>query len=160
VYVPDDGFYVHLSAYEKNPLTRYHALEDPVWNDSCLQFFVNFAPDKSDQYLTFEMNAGGGVWTGVGSSIKGRSHFTELLASPAYTYEVCDEFWSATLPIPMKLIEAIYGKIDFKPGYAFRGDFHKCGFETDPPHYLSWSKIETEKPDFHQQKFFGDLVIG
>ena len=31
--------------------------------------------------------------------------------------------------------------------------------KTAHPHYLSWSPIGTEKPDFHRPEFFGELVL-
>ena len=39
------------------------------------------------------------------------------------------------------------------------GNFYKCGDATLLPHYLSWSQIDTEQPDFHRPEFFGELLL-
>jgi hypothetical protein len=36
-------------------------------------------------------------------------------------------------------------------------NFYKCGDDTMQPHYLTWSPVSTERPDFHQPDFFGLL---
>ena len=44
--------------------------------------------------------------------------------------------------------------------HSLRANFYKCGDKTAHPHYLSWSPIHTEKPDFHRPEFFGELILG
>ena len=39
------------------------------------------------------------------------------------------------------------------------GNFYKCADGTDSPHYVSWSPIKTEKPNFHCPEFFGELIF-
>ena len=36
-----------------------------------------------------------------------------------------------------------------------RANFYKCGDKTLQPHFLSWSPIHSEKPDFHRPEDFG-----
>lgn len=44
----------------KKTLKRYKTDGDPVYKDSCLEFFINFYPNMlSRGYLNFEMNAFG-----------------------------------------------------------------------------------------------------
>lgn len=40
-------------------------------------------------------------------------------------------------------------------GTTWRGNLYKCGDSLEQPHYLSWSAIDTPKPDFHVPEFFG-----
>lgn len=40
-------------------------------------------------------------------------------------------------------------------GTSWRGNLYKCGDGLEQPHYLSWSAIDTPKPDFHVPEFFG-----
>ncbi|WP_350005689.1 carbohydrate-binding family 9-like protein, partial [Phocaeicola dorei] len=42
-------------------------------------------------------------------------------------------------------------------GMVVRANFYKCGDELQKPHFLSWSPIKIEKPDFHRPDFFGLL---
>ena len=37
------------------------------------------------------------------------------------------------------------------------GNFYKCGSKTAHPHYVSWSAIDGDKPDFHRPDCFGKL---
>ena len=63
--------------------------------------------------------------------------------------------WEVALLIPYKVFfkHAITG-LD---GMSIRANFYKCGDELQKPHFLSWSPIKIEKPDFHRPDFFGLL---
>jgi hypothetical protein len=63
--------------------------------------------------------------------------------------------WQITLAIPWET----FFKHDLKPvsGKKMRANFYKCGDELSVPHFVSWTKIKTEKPSFHQPDFFGGL---
>ena len=39
------------------------------------------------------------------------------------------------------------------------GNFYKCGDLTEIEHYLAWSPMTSEKPDFHRRQDFGTLVF-
>ncbi len=38
-------------------------------------------------------------------------------------------------------------------------NFYKCGDKLTVPHFVTWNSIGTNKPDFHQPKFFGELYF-
>jgi hypothetical protein len=38
-----------------------------------------------------------------------------------------------------------------------RGNFYKCGDSLSVPHFLSWQPIDNPTPNFHLEKFFGEL---
>ena len=38
-------------------------------------------------------------------------------------------------------------------------NFYKCGDNCRQPHYLSWSPIALEKPNFHCPEFFGEIMF-
>lgn len=40
-----------------------------------------------------------------------------------------------------------------------KANFYKCGDGLTVPHYLSWSPIVTEKPDFHRPEFFNQIKL-
>ena len=40
---------------------------------------------------------------------------------------------------------------------AVAANFYKCADGSSLPHYLSWSPIPVEKPDFHRPEYFGEL---
>ena len=55
--------------------------------------------------------------------------------------------------IPFETMEIPYEKLP----ESLRANFYKCGDGTSVPHFLSWSHIETETPDFHCPEFFGNM---
>lgn len=58
------GLAVRLTAWEREPKAVYTANGDPVYKDSCLEFFASFDA-HSQKYMNFEMNANG-AYLGVG----------------------------------------------------------------------------------------------
>lgn len=44
-------------------------------------------------------------------------------------------------------------------GKTIRANFYKCGDALKKPHFLSWSPINIEKPDFHRPDFFGEITF-
>lgn len=159
-YLRNTAFAVRLTAYEAEPLTRFAAPYDPVYTDSCLEFFANFAPASSDVYLNYEVNSAGAYLIGYGPSRAQRKPLSDLTPdAPAIAVTKKRDFWSVELTIPLSLIEQIYGKFDFRPGYSFAGNLYKCGDDCAPAHHLMWSPVVQEKIDFHVPAFFGEFII-
>ena len=69
--------------------------------------------------------------------------------------EKIDTQWNITIAIPWE----VFFNHDLKPlqGKKMRGNFYKCGDEMTIPHFVSWTKIKTEKPSFHVPQYFGGL---
>ena len=63
--------------------------------------------------------------------------------------------WRVGVVIPFDLI----GIDSENLPHCIRANFYKCGDKTAHPHYLSWSPIDTPKPDFHRPEFFGELLF-
>lgn len=159
-YIKDKGFQVKLVCYESAPLARYKNFMDPVWTDSCLEFFVNFAPQNTNKYLNFEMNSAGAWLVGWGENRDNRvvPEAFQAYAKPPKAVVEADR-WSVSLFLELDLMKSLFGDFDPQDGYRFRGNFYKCGDETPAEHYLSWNPIGVPEPDFHVSEFFGDLVI-
>ena len=68
-------------------------------------------------------------------------------------------FWGYELMIPLSLIEGVYGPSRFETGSVIRGNFFKCGDETEFPHFGSYTKIDWEYPSFHRPQFFAEMQI-
>ena len=132
----------------------------PVWEDSCVEFFVK--KPRSRYYYNFETSC-----IGVGLAGKRRSrsdfrHFTpdEMAQIKRRSSLPCKPFekkgvtkWSVELEIPFASIGCTG-----KPA-ALRANFYKCGDKTLRPHYLSWSPVMTPNPDFHRPEYFGKLEL-
>ena len=136
-----------------------------VWTDSCVEFFLS--PDGNDEYYNLEMNCIGTALLGFrkkgdptvhasNEQIASIRRISSLGNSPFAELKKRTE-WQITVAIPWKA----FFKHDLKPasGTKMRGNFYKCGDELSVPHFVSWTKIKTEKPSFHNPEFFGGLEL-
>jgi hypothetical protein len=160
-------FDVRLRAWERPLRVAAREPNGPVWEDSCVEFFVNFAPERDARYLNFEVNAEGVMLLGFGRAREGRRlldfapELFQIHADvPPYGAARWDKpFYTVRFSIPLTFVEEHYGKLDIRPGYRFAGNFQKCGEGTASPHYGCWNPIQTPEPDFHRPEHFGELVI-
>ncbi len=157
-----ETFIVSLHCDEKNPLVRYHQFNDPVYTDSCLEWFCAFDPNEVN-YINFEMNAGGALLAGFGHDRHDRTSISDLIPAeeiPTPKVERTEQSWSVTMEIGKSTLEKVYGHpLEFKSGMTLRGNFYKCGDETEIEHYVVWNLIEQEIPDYHVPPFFGNFVL-
>lgn len=160
-FVPRRGFFLRLECEETDPKATYEKTNDPVCKDSCMEAFLNFKPElPGSGYLNLEANAKGTLLCGYGRDRYGRKSLGDLGAPyPAVTPFISASSWGWEAEIPLPLLRQVYGEAEFVPGDRLKGNFYKCGDETEPPHYGSWSPIQNPTPDFHRPEGFGDLVI-
>lgn len=171
-YKPDVD--VSLAYTNKELLLKYYVTEnwfkaemteinDPVYEDSCVEFFVS--PDDTGVYYNLEFNALGTCLMGAGKDRYSRERADKEIIKKIRTVssvgrnpvqERTGEFsWTLTIAIPPEVFfhHAISGLEEKK----FRANFYKCGDKLSMPHYISWNPIATEKPDFHRPEYFGLL---
>ena len=160
IYVDGLGFALHMEAYETDPKRVYTIYNQPVYTDSCLEFFVNFNPEQP-LYINFEMNANGAFLSALRPGRKGKTPIHELLSDlPAVYAKQYEDRWTVDAFFALEQIEKLFGKKTFAAGDVLKGNFYKCGDETPIPHFGMWAPIDVEAPDFHRPEFFGDLIIG
>ncbi len=161
VMVKDLGFVLRMVCEESSPLSRFENYGDPVYKDSCLEFFACY-DDLSDDYVNIEMNANGALLSAKGEGRHNRIPVKDICGE---IFEISakkrDREWETVAKIPFSMLEKLYGMDTqkFKSGYVFSGNFYKCGDETSTVHYGAWSEVGTENPDFHRPEFFGKLII-
>ena len=160
--------YVGFEVEEARVRARLTRFQDPVWKDSCVEFFVDAFPDLGPGYLNFEGNAIGTFLVAFGPDRNDRRPLakSELrgfrarasLAAPV-DGAIAGGRWSLAYRVPLGLFGALYGR-EVEPGQTSGANFYKCGDETEFPHYGAWSPVGTPRPDFHRPEFFGRLVFG
>lgn len=157
----DQALYLRLRVDEKNPLITWRRHQDPVYQDSCLEFFVMPNPGHSARYINFEFNAAGAVLSAYG---EGRQDRTALIAEDLLGLTIHIGIltdprpaWQVSCRIPRIILEKYCGLIDWRSGHAMAGNFYKCGDQTAEPHYGCWNLVV--KPDFHRPEDFGRLVF-
>jgi len=161
-YRKGHGFLLQISCEEKNPKAVYFHDNEPVYKDSCLEIFMNFKPQVDGSgYINFECNANGALLCEYGKTGRDRIYLKDLgFSQPNVKLFKNADRWGYELFIPFSLIQGIYGDSCFQSGDILKGNFFKCGDDTQFPHYGSWTKIKNPTPSFHLSAYFGDLVIG
>ena len=154
----DQLFWLHYQVNQDLLKIVYFEDQDPVWQDSCVEFFIK----QGDNYHNFEFNALGVCLSASGPDRYDRKSLnneglTRILRFPSLTRETLSDGsipsgWALTVAIPHDLI-------GLKAGAEFWANFYKCGDQTAIPHFISWSAISTATPDFHQPSYFGLLQL-
>ncbi len=135
----------------------------PVSEDSCVEFFI--APKCDNHYWNFEFNCIGTINASHRTERKSPTRLTDDELAQVIRYASCGSkpfneieglfTWNLTIAIPLDLIGLKY---EGKP-IAIKGNFYKCASGTSLPHYMSWNPIKTDKPNFHCQEFFGNIIL-
>ena len=159
VHVRRRGFLVRLTSWETARRAVCRVPDGEVYRDSCLEFFVNFAPERGEGYLNLEVNPLGTLHAKFGPGRAGRRPLPPELERPRVETELQPELWRAEIFIPLATIRALFGKTEFVPGDVLRGNFYKCGDDAAFPHYGMWSPVLTGEPDFHRPEYFGELAL-
>ncbi|OGD14172.1 MAG: hypothetical protein A2V76_07625 [Candidatus Aminicenantes bacterium RBG_16_63_14] len=163
------GFlHVRFRVGEKRVRVKYTKFQDPVYKDSCVEFFIDAFPESRQGYINFETNAAGALLAAFGPD---RSRREPLWPEDLAGFDVVSSIpgpidgehgaaeWTLEYRIPLALFRKIYGQ-EVRPGHRAAANFYKCGDETEVPHYGAWSRVETPAPDFHRPEFFGQVVFG
>lgn len=158
-----DSLLLRYSVREKEARAVHRNTNDPVYKDSCVEFFLSF--DKR-QYYNLEFNCAGVGLIGFGDSEKNRRrHLSRERVEQVKAVCRADEApssngetgWELLLNIPFSVFEA--HRITSFNGLTCTGNFYKCGDELATPHFISWSPIDHPQPNFHLPEFFGELLF-
>lgn len=160
----DERLYL-LFQVHGNCLRAVHTKDNqPVHEDSCVEFFVKGV--DSDDYINFEFNC-------IGTCKAARHHKTRenavdftpeqlatierwsSLGNRAFNELSGLFYWSVCVSIPFRLMDVTPGQLP----PVLMGNFYKCADATEQPHYVSWSPIRSERPDFHRPECFGELRL-
>ena len=153
------GFLVRMQSFETVLRAECRVPDGEVCRDSCMEFFVNFAPEKGGDYLNLEVNPLGTLHCRLGPGRGGRRALPPELGRPEVRCAVLPDRWTAELFLPLPFVGQLFGRGDFAPGELLRGNFYKCGDDTVCPHYGMWSPVISPTPDFHRPEYFGELVL-
>lgn len=155
--------YVHFNVKGEGMKAVYTVNQSPVCKDSCVEFFLRVPGD--DEYWNFEFNPIGTMNSSHRLDRHNSTKLTEaqIVSIKRYASAGNQPFeerpgvhqWTLTAAIPFELL----GIDSMNLPDHIMGNFYKCGDDTSKPHYLSWNKINLEKPDFHCPQFFGKLLL-
>lgn len=153
----DEALGVSLRAAEREIRAAYTAPLSPVCRDSCLEFF--FMQENEDRYFNFEINPNGCLYIGFGHGRKDSTALYREGMSSLFKINTAGtaDGWEVSYWIPLSFLRL------FCPGFTFSGrlraNVYKCGDDTVRPHYLSWSPVLSDTPDFHRPEDFGIMAF-
>src|SRR5438067_8231103 len=153
---------INLKYYvtEEHLRIHYFTDNDPVYKDSCVEFFISLNGEK--EYYNFEFNSIGNCLAEYGPDRYNRkrlplSIIEQIKHKTMINRESIDNQinWELTLAIPVSVF--CHHRISSLKGMNGAANLHKCGDDLPKPHYLCWSNIESPAPDFHLRSFFGNI---
>ena len=160
-----DGSSIYLYYQVEEPQVRAVNTEfnSPVWEDSCVEFFIAF--DGDDGYYNFEINAIGTVLGAFGKDRNKRLHLPDSFLSriettPSLGHDPIENLeertaWNLQLVIPLEIFH--FSTLETLSGVDAHANFYKCGDKLKHAHFLSWKPVLCSKPDFHTPQYFGQL---
>lgn len=155
----NSAIFLNFLITEKEIRHENTTINSAVWEDSCVEFFIDFEDEKG--YYNFEFNCIGTPLIGFGKNKTERSHLPEAIVSlmkidsDLVKNTTGDYSWELTIEIPFPVF--IHHKISGLRGEKAKSNFYKCGDLLVEPHFLSWNNIESASPNFHLTEYFGEL---
>ncbi|MDB5137350.1 MAG: hypothetical protein JWP37_3953 [Mucilaginibacter sp.] len=157
-----DHMFIKYDVTENEVLARYKHINDPVYKDSCVEFFIAFDDDKA--YYNIEFNRLGTCLGRYGSQRENRTELPiEILKTIKYertlmpkkdgTYPAIN--WTLTIAVPIQVF--CFHNFNSIQGKKSKMNFFKCGDDLSQPHYLVWNNIISDIPNFHLPEFFGKV---
>ncbi|MBO7197906.1 MAG: hypothetical protein J6V28_03830 [Tidjanibacter sp.] len=133
----------------------------PVWEDSCVEFFVK--NPLGEGCFNFEINCIGTALAAFRHSRSDAEHFSEEKIAkvrrfgslPHATIDINEEgqSWWLVEVVPFELLG-----LEEAPDHI-EANFYKCGDKCAQMHFLSWSPIALPQPNFHCPEFFGRVEL-
>ncbi len=153
-----ESIFLKYYVAEKDLKATYLKHNDPVYKDSCVEFFISFGDDH--KYYNFEFNSLGTCLAAYGKIKPERDYLSEEVIGKIKNKSSVGShnglpYWELTVSLPREVF-CYHNLASFK-GVKGKANFYKCGDDLSEPHFLSWNRIETKMPDFHQPAFFGDI---
>jgi hypothetical protein len=167
-----DDQYIYVIFHVKDRYVRCLTKEinGPVWEDGAVEFF--FAPDEKQPLLYFNLETNCGGTPLMHYNLVPRKESKELTKEDILKIEMAHTLpqiidpemkdpvtWTLEYRIPLAMLEK-YSKITHPgKGVEWRANFYKIAENSSNPHYITWSLVENDKPDFHKPEFFGKLIF-
>ncbi|MDF2612242.1 MAG: hypothetical protein K0S71_28 [Clostridia bacterium] len=130
---------------------------EPVYHDSCFEWFVTPVNKKGEAYFNIEISCNGTIYMAYRDNTKDRVLASQaILDQIKITSSIQKASWELDICIPIKVLEMMMrGKADRDIWY---GNFYRCGGSEDEQ-YACWQAIDAKKPNFHLPTQFGKMII-
>ncbi len=140
----------------------------PVYKDSCVEFFFAPNPQTPDSYFNLEINCCGTLLAQHHTGPRKNSRYLDIrdcqkiqvagsLNRPIHREITEPLTWTLEIALPFEILTPYAPFEKPAPGVIWRANFYKCADESSHPHWLMWSPVITETPDFHRPDYFGRI---
>ena len=140
----------------------------PVWQDSCVEFFFSPYSIAIQKYFNIEVNCNGYAYMAFQRDSKidydlfpiediEATKIVHTLNSLAVKEIEQPIEWFIEYKLPFAMLAKYSAFLKPQKGTIWRANFYKCAENNSHPHWLSWTKIKSPKPDFHLIQFMGTL---
>ncbi len=144
--------------------------QDPVYKDSCVEFFFTPGPDLGLSYFNLEINCGGTMlfwWhpkneeaMPVAAEDCDRIEIAHSLPKMVEPEIKEPTTWTLEYRLPFDILRKYCpAATDPAPGVIWKANFYKCADESSHPHWLTWAPVDHPTPRFHMPGYFGALLF-
>ncbi len=156
------NLFAQLKCYEENPRTVFENRDDPIYKDSCLEFFVEPLTDDK-RYINIECNSKGVFLCEIGEGKYDRVLLKSITAQSPLVESFFGEdangsFWGVTIELTEDFIKSVYDVSSFEYT-VLKCNFYKCGDECETPHYIAFAPVTTLPPGFHNPACFAEFKL-
>lgn len=144
--------------------------QSAVCTDSCVEFFFTPSADIRQGYFNLETNCGGTIlmhtqtargvnWIELDSADLDKISIAHSLPTIVEPEIQTPTIWTVEYRLPFSILEKYAPVVKPAAGVTWKANFYKCADQTSHPHWLTWSRVDLPKPDFHRPEFFGTLIF-
>jgi hypothetical protein len=166
----DENLYVIFQVKDCFVRCLTNEINGPVWEDGAVEFF--FAPDSKQPLLYFNLETNCGGTPLMHYNLVARKESKELAKDDIKMIEIAHTLpqiidpemkdpvtWTLEYRIPIAMLEKYSAITHPAKGVEWKANFYKIAENNSNHHYITWSVVEIEKPDFHRPEFFGKLIF-
>ena len=163
-----DNLYVAFQVQDQYVRAAATDIHGEVWKDSCVEFF--FAPYTAvpSSYFNLEVNCCGVPLMQHHDGPRAGSCFLDVeqcgkieiaasLSGPIVQEISEPRVWTLEYRLPFEVLAEFPEFEKPVPGVCWHGNFYKCADDSSHPHWVAWSPITREQPDFHRPDHFGRI---
>lgn len=163
-----ENIYVIFRVQDRYVRAVATGINGQVWKDSCVEFFFSPYPGTGNSYLNLEVNCNGIPLMQHHEGPRAGTHFLDVeqcrkieIASSiqcAVENEITEPLtWTLEYRLPFEILAAYPEFVKPAPGLCWKANFYKCADESSHPHWMAWSPIDRDQPDFHCPEYFSIL---
>jgi hypothetical protein len=166
----DNNIYVIFHVNDRFVRCLTKDINGPVWEDGAVEFF--FAPDSDKPLLYFNLETNCGGTPLMHFNLVPRKESKSLSKEDIQKIELAHTLpqiidpeikdpvtWTLEYRIPIAMLEKYSVITHPKSGVVWKANFYKIAENSTNPHYITWSVVENDKPDFHKPEFFGKIIF-